>query len=81
MPYIDPDSRERLSYNSLDVRITGELNYVLTKVCLNYTNKKGLSYRSINDVLGALEGVKQEYYRRVAIPYEEQKMKDNGDVY
>jgi len=31
--------------------------------------------------MGALEGAKLEFYRRVVVPYEEKKMKENGDVY
>lgn len=64
----------------------------------------GVSYRVINDIVGALEGAKLEYkrrrgvlkaagvfyafddvktsfYNRVAAPYEDQKIKENGDVY
>ena len=36
---------------------------------------------SLDDVLGALEGAKLEFVRRVVVPYEERKMKENGDVY
>jgi hypothetical protein len=32
-------------------------------------------------VVGALEACKLEFYRRVVTPYEENKMKENGDVY
>ncbi len=31
--------------------------------------------------MGALEGSKLEFYRRIAAPYENKKMKENGDVY
>lgn len=40
-----------------------------------------LNYQMINDVMGALESAKLEFYRRIAVPYEETKRKDNGDVY
>jgi len=33
------------------------------------------------DVLGALEGAKQEFYRRKVVQYEENKIAENGDVY
>lgn len=59
-------------------KIEGHLNYILTRIV------KGLvsvpSYRAINQAIGVLECVKQEFYRRVAIPYENQKIVDNGDV-
>lgn len=32
-------------------------------------------------MVGALECAKLELYRRIAIPYEEQKIQENGDVY
>jgi len=43
--------------------------------------EEGLSYRTINDILGALEGAKLEFYRRVAVPYENSKLSENGDIY
>ena len=41
----------------------------------------GNSYATINDIIGALEGAKMEFYRRVVAPYEDEKIKENGDVY
>jgi hypothetical protein len=41
----------------------------------------GLSYQTINDIVGALEGAKLEFYRRVAVPYEDKKIIENGDVF
>lgn len=58
-----------------------ELNYKITKLCIEYLTVWGLSYTQINDILGALEGAKLEFYRRVAIPYENGKIRENGDVY
>ena len=43
--------------------------------------QKGLNYQTCNDVMGALEGAKAEFYRRVVGPYEDQKIEENGDVY
>lgn len=80
MPYIKQERREELT--DLPAPETpGELNYLLTVVCRNYLDAKLLSYQSINDVVGALEGAKLEFYRRVAAPYEDSKIKENGDVY
>ena len=59
----------------------GELNYVLTSHLIDYIGAKGLSYQTINDIVGALEGCKLEFYRRVAVPYEDDKRDQNGDVY
>jgi hypothetical protein len=40
-----------------------------------------LRYAHINEAIGALECAKLELYRRVAAPYEDEKMKESGDVY
>jgi hypothetical protein len=59
----------------------GELNYTLTIVCLDYLSNKGERYATMNDVVGALESCKLEMYRRLVSPYEDEKIKENGDVY
>jgi hypothetical protein len=50
-------------------------------LALAYMDYQKLSYQTINDIVGALEGAKLEFYRRVAVPYEESKRRINGDVY
>ena len=80
MPYIDPAARARLAEGG-EPADAGELNYTLTQLVLRYLAAHGLAYHTINDILGALEGAKLEFYRRVAAPYEEDKRAENGDVY
>jgi hypothetical protein len=90
MPYINPEQKKKLvveytKHNTMDLGIEfpdnpGELNYVITMLIKNYFNNKPC-YQSINDIVGALEGAKLEFYRRIAAPYEDQKVKENGDVY
>jgi len=80
MPYIKKQYRKNLD-NGADPVNVGELNYCITKLLLCYIKQKGLCYRTINDILGALSGATKEFYRRVAIPYEDKKIKENGDVY
>jgi len=58
----------------------GELNFILTTLIGTYVIRKGLCYRNINDVMGALTGCLLEFYRRVASPYEDTKIEENGDV-
>jgi hypothetical protein len=58
----------------------GELNYLITKLGLTYLRKHGTSYNTISDVVKAMECAKLEFYRRVAAPYEDEKIKQNGDV-
>lgn len=87
MPYIENKDKNKFNLDRLIGDITnngitpGELNYLVTTLAITYISRKGTSYTHINDVLGALEGAKQEFYRRVAAPYEDQKIKSNGDVY
>ena len=80
MPYITQERRLKIAM--LDSPETaGELNYAMTILCKDYLDKCGTSYSAINEVIGALECCKLEFYRRAAIPYEEYKMRENGDVY
>lgn len=81
MPYIKLEDRGRLDKRPWDAATPGELNYVLTNAVLVYLDNTGKSYQTINDIVGALECAKQEFYRRVAVPYEEQKRFELGDVY
>ena len=67
--------------NTLDIKTVGELNYMITIQCREYLERHGLKYQTVNDILGALEGAKLEFYRRVAAPYEDKKIKENGDCY
>lgn len=81
MPYIDQHARGQLDADLHSPFNSGELNYKITKECLRYVRIHELSYRTMNDVIGALECVKQEFYRRMVVPYEDGKIKTNGDVY
>jgi broad-specificity NMP kinase len=59
----------------------GELNYLLTMTVSDYLFAKKHSYQTFNDVIGVLECMKQELYRRLIGPYEDTKIKENGDVF
>lgn len=82
MPYIPEWNRDALRPDPVRTAATpGELNFQFTELARRYVEEHGRSYGIINDVMGALEGAKLEFYRRVAAPYEQQKMLENGDVY
>ena len=89
MPYIPEKDREVFQFFVQDMEdcITrrgisnGELNYLFTRLSLLYLGKHGTSYNTISDVIKALECAKLEFYARVARPYEEKKIEQNGDVY
>lgn len=78
MPYIDKQTRAFL--NNREPQNVGELNYLITKTCLDFVGTEK-SYALYNAVVGALESAKLEFYRRVVAPYEDEKIKENGDVY
>ena len=86
MPYINPDTRQlfeavgRAGHNP-NTKTAGELNYELTLKCLKHIRVNGDSYQTYNDIVGALEACKLEFYRRMVSPYEDQKIQQNGDVY
>lgn len=80
MPYIT--ERRRLDISRGDEIVTpGELQYLIALLINNYVGTMNLSYQTINDIVGALEGAKLEFYRRIAAPYEDKKIAENGDVY
>ena len=87
MPYIKLERRNSIrprGYNLIcanEIMTTGDLNFAISTLLSLYTQSNGTQYKTINDILGALEGAKLEFYRRVAVPYEEQKIKENGDIY
>lgn len=86
MPYIDQLRREQLKNYECDgdtPKTPGELNYILTQTVNQYLkeNYHYIGYTQYNEAIGVLECVKQEFYRRAVVPYEDVKIKENGDVY
>lgn len=79
MPYIKRDERARVV--TTGPSNAGELNYALTLVIRSYLKSKGLNYQTCNDIVGALDNAKGEFKRRIQDPYEDTKIKENGDVY
>lgn len=82
MPYIKQEDREDCDLiDEFIPKSPGQFNYIISCLAKNYLMDKGKNYQHINDIVGALEGAKLEFYRRVAAPYEDTKIKENGDVY
>jgi hypothetical protein len=86
MPYIAQNRRDDMDMGELTPQTPGDLNFAVTKVINDYLQERTLykdeySYVDLNDILGALEGAKMEFYRRVVVPYEEKKREKYGDVY
>lgn len=56
----------------------GRINYCFSRVIGQLIGT--ISYGKIAMATGVLENVKQELYRRMASPYEDSKIKENGDI-
>lgn len=89
MPYIPDKDKVKFDRDLIDLQHSinaygisnGELNYLITQLGIMYLNKHGKSYNTISDVVKAMECAKLEFYARVARPYEDEKIEQNGDVY
>ena len=81
MPYIMQETRNKLEAGVIRPRSPGDLNYMFSKIINHYLLDNGLNYGTINDILGALEGAKLEFFRRIVSKYEEERITSQGDVY
>ena len=94
MPYIKESNREYLdkyiksvtdalktkdSMSNEDIAtILGDINYTFSRILGGIIDD--VSYPKIAMITGVLENIKQEFYRRIAEPYEDVKIKQNGDI-
>jgi len=88
MPYISPENRRDLDpaiEAVLDALADtpfqdslGNLNYLISRIVAGHMGQ--VSYGKVAMATGVLENVKQEFYRRVAAPYEDQKIDQSGDI-
>jgi hypothetical protein len=89
MPYIHQADRnifdrylEPLFEQYGPVLTTGQMNYLVTKMCLLWLeSQKDQDYDKHNAIIGFLESAKLEFNRRALGPLEDLKMKERGDVY
>ena len=81
-PYIKEKYRKEIDLGRIPDS-PGELNYLITTTILDYLGGEGavVIYSDFNEVMGVLECVKQELYRRMIAKYEDEKCELNGDVY
>ena len=92
MPYIKQEKREfyRPEIDDLVEKLTnfsspkhivsvGELNYVFSKILWTIFDLNP-SYTLGNGLVGCIECVKQEFIRRKLNNYEDEKIKENGDI-
>ena len=82
MPYIKPHLRDALEKGEFSPCDAGELNFCITIMLKDYLKLRDIpKYTTFNEVMGVLECVKQEFYRRVIVPHESRMIKENTDVY
>lgn len=87
MPYIPKEDRVVLDKWIAEMPWPGEfigvgaLNYVITSIMVEWVKAVGKNYSTMKDVLGTLDAVGKEFYRRVVAPYEDDKRKEHGDVF
>lgn len=79
MPYVDKTRRVGLELTR-HAESQGELNYLLTLDMLDYLDRHGLSYSTLNDIAGAAALALQEFVRRIVNEYEDGKIESNGDL-
>ena len=88
MPYIKQEDRNKYEpelhkltdsiLNNLPSK--GELTYLLYVISLNYIKKHGKSYTNISSAISCLIDAAEELRRKELSPYEDQKIKENGDI-
>lgn len=79
MPYIDAASRAEI-LRGRPPATAGELNFAITSLVDAFLGDN-LCYARLNEAIGAMECAKHELYRRIAAPFEDRKLAQNGDVY
>lgn len=82
MPYVHPDRRPELdkvvtSMIEANVKADGDLNYILFTYCKYYVKA---SYNNYKNFSGELHECAHEIRRRLLGPYEDTKIKENGDI-
>jgi hypothetical protein len=84
MPYVNSQSRNALQKRaeklSKDCETGGDLNFVVTVMLHRWLYDHGTRYVELNKLMGVLECAKEEFYAKVVRPYEDQKIKQNGDI-
>ena len=83
MPYIEKEFRETIDSGRI-ASSSRELAYKLVTVLNNYIKENFNNKPRADDflaIIGTLEGVKLETWRRLFVPYEKEKCELNGDVY
>jgi len=82
MPYIKQKRREDCNevvyeMKTMSIVADGDLNYILYKYCKDHVDP---SYNNYKNYIGELRQCATEIERRLLSVYEDEKIKENGDV-
>lgn len=80
MPYLNMGVRGSID-SGRKPKTPGELNYAMSQLIKSYIAMKGENYTAYNDIVGAMECLKMEVYRRLTGPYEDKKLLESADVF
>ena len=81
MPYVDSEARKRLAFADNQCPETaGDLTYLIYRLAKRYLKFKKKCFLTMCVIMGCFICAALEFYRREAAPYEDLKIKENGDV-
>lgn len=80
MPYIDEVYRREIDQGRPPIT-AGDLAYSITRDIQRFIGPSPPSYSVLALVAGVLVLTLFEFVRRVVFPYEDRKIKENGDVF
>jgi len=92
MPYITQENKDKFTANADDNGVAeylsklslgdfaGHLNYLNFKIVKLWIKTNGKKYFAFASIIGTLICCVLEIYRRLVAPYEDEKIKKNGDV-
>jgi hypothetical protein len=84
MPYIAKEERIKFEKPvqelSESIENDGDLNYCISLLMHKILEKRGVKYQNMNNIMGAIDCAKMEFYRTVASPYEDKRKSENGNV-
>ena len=88
MPYIKQSQQQRLKplLEKILIGEKGELTYCINvlqmQFCEQHFAASGqASYQILSDAIAAANDANSEFYRKVIFPYEDHKIRENGDIF
>ncbi len=86
MPYIEKQRKAELKplLDKIYLSGSGEITYAVSILMMNFLKHNSphlLTFSVLNTCIGAVERALDEFKRRILDPYEQQKIRDNGDIY